>query len=63
MVGTAAAGVLGAMVGGSAPAEAASRTGLGALTLVNLSHVNDPATTNVYPGDPAFELELSLIHI
>ncbi|MGH3756892.1 cyclase family protein [Actinophytocola sp.] len=27
------------------------------LTLVNLSHVNDPATTNVFPGDPAFSLE------
>ena len=27
------------------------------LNLVNLSHVNDPATTNVFPGDPAFTLE------
>lgn len=26
-------------------------------TLVNLSHVNDPATTVVYPGDPAFTSE------
>ncbi len=26
---------------------------LSALRLVNLSHVNDPATTSVYPGDPA----------
>jgi kynurenine formamidase len=25
--------------------------------LVSLSHVNDPATTDVYPGDPPFELE------
>lgn len=25
--------------------------------LVSLSHVNDPATTNVYPGDPPFELQ------
>ena len=25
--------------------------------LVSLSHVNEPATTNVYPGDPPFELE------
>ena len=25
--------------------------------LVSLSHVNDPATTTVYPGDPPFELE------
>src|SRR3712207_123161 len=27
------------------------------LRLVRLSHVNDPATTSVYPGDPPFELE------
>src|SRR5687768_3645437 len=27
------------------------------LGLVSLSHVNDPATTTVYPGDPAFALE------
>jgi kynurenine formamidase len=27
------------------------------LRLVSLSHLNDPATTNVYPGDPEFELE------
>lgn len=26
------------------------------LRLISLSHVNDPATTNLYPGDPAFEL-------
>ncbi len=32
------------------------QTGL-ALDLVSLSHVNDPATTSVYPGDPPFELE------
>jgi kynurenine formamidase len=25
--------------------------------LVNLSHVNDPATISLYPGDPAFALE------
>ena len=25
--------------------------------LINLSHVNDPATTTVYPGDPPFTLE------
>jgi kynurenine formamidase len=25
--------------------------------LINLSHLNDPATTCLYPGDPAFELE------
>lgn len=28
-----------------------------ALNLISLSHVNDPATTSVYPGDPPFELE------
>jgi kynurenine formamidase len=27
------------------------------LRLVGLSHVNDPATTCLYPGDPPFELE------
>jgi len=26
------------------------------LRLINLSHVNDPATTSVFPGDPPFEL-------
>jgi kynurenine formamidase len=26
------------------------------LRLISLSHVNDPATTSLYPGDPAFEL-------
>ena len=25
--------------------------------LINLSHLNDPATTSVYPGDPPFELQ------
>lgn len=29
---------------------------LSRLRLVFLSHVNDPATTNVYPGDPPFKL-------
>ena len=27
------------------------------LRLISLSHVNDPATTTVYPGDPPFRLE------
>lgn len=27
------------------------------MRLISLSHVNDPATTNLYPGDPPFELE------
>jgi len=30
---------------------------LGDVRVLSLSHVNDPATTNVFPGDPAFELE------
>ncbi|BFU44540.1 cyclase family protein [Krasilnikovia sp. MM14-A1004] len=30
---------------------------LGRITLVSLSHVNDPATTCVFPGDPPFTVE------
>lgn len=30
--------------------------GLGRVRVVSLSHVNDPATTTVYPGDPPFRL-------
>jgi kynurenine formamidase len=61
----AAAGVAG-MVGGQmidvGGAGAASERGrhpfdLSTLRLVNLSHVNDPATTTLFPGDEAFELE------
>jgi kynurenine formamidase len=39
------------------PAGASGRSPLDRLTLISLSHVNDPATTNVHPGDPPFELE------
>jgi kynurenine formamidase len=62
---TAAAGVAG-MVGGQmiGPAGAGAAPGRGgrsfdlsSLRLVNLSHVNDPATTTLFPGDPPFELE------
>lgn len=61
----AASGVVGGAVAGAAalsgPAAAdAGGTGpmnLAALRLVSLSHVNDPATTNVFPGDPPFTLE------
>jgi kynurenine formamidase len=54
------AGVFGAALSGrtaqaSQPATPPMR--LDQLNLVNLSHVNDPATTNVFPGDPAFSLE------
>ncbi|MET0419157.1 MAG: cyclase family protein [Actinoplanes sp.] len=38
-------------------AEVPAADWIGRLRLVSLSHVNDPATTNVYPGDPPFELE------
>jgi kynurenine formamidase len=63
---TAAAGVAG-MVGGQminvGGAGATSERGnhaslaLSSLRLVNLSHVNDPATTTLFPGDPEFMLE------
>jgi len=43
---------VGAGRAGAAPAVA----GLGGYRLVNLSHVNDPARTNVFPGDPEFTL-------
>jgi len=56
----AAAGLAGVAVG-AAPANAAD-TGaavrLDQIRLVSLSHVNDPAVTNVYPGDPPFSLEV-----
>jgi kynurenine formamidase len=65
---TAAGGVVGglaagtAALGGTADAAAPGTDGsapvdLAGLRLVSLSHVNDPATTNVFPGDPPFTLE------
>jgi kynurenine formamidase len=39
------------------PPGARWRSPLDRLTLITLSHVNDPAATNVHPGDPPFELE------
>jgi kynurenine formamidase len=60
MMGAAAAGLAGAVAGvtGGGPASAAGKPfPLDRLRLVSLSHVNDPATTNVFPGDPPFELE------
>jgi kynurenine formamidase len=57
MMTAAAAGLAGAAVG-AAPANAGAPALLDQLRLINLSHVNDPATTNVYPGDPPFELEV-----
>ncbi len=60
MVTTTAAGLLGVMAGAQAlsgPAEAhGGGSGLDDVRLVNLSHVNDPATTPVFPGDPEFRL-------
>ncbi|MBW4721282.1 cyclase family protein [Saccharothrix sp. SC076] len=47
-------------VGGMAVAGAgtagAAPLGLRDYRLVNLAHVNDPARTNIYPGDPEFTL-------
>ena len=62
---TAAAGVAGIaggqVLGGAGVAAAAGAGGAGAglagVQLVFLSHVNDPATTSVFPGDPEFTLE------
>ncbi len=48
-------GVAGAV--GAAGAASAAGAGLGAVRLAFLSHVNDPATTSVFPGDPEFTLE------
>jgi len=60
MVTGAAAGLVGALTAGLAagtPAAASGGPALGRLRLVNLSHVNDPATTPIFPGDPPFLLE------
>jgi Putative cyclase len=63
--GGVASGVVGGVAVGAGPASAATGTTdtsmaalLGGLRLISLSHVNDPATTNVFPGDPPFELEV-----
>jgi kynurenine formamidase len=46
------------VVGGSpAGAGGGGRSPLDHLGIVFLSHVNDPAVTPMFPGDPAFELE------
>lgn len=68
MMRTAAAGVAGlagtqvlnagaAMAGASPSGGPGGHPLLGRLRVVFLSHVNDPATTNVFPGDPPFTLE------
>jgi kynurenine formamidase len=66
MVTGAAAGLLGATAGaqlsagaahaGTTPAGKARPVRLDQVRLVNLAHVNDPATTTVFPGDPEFRL-------
>jgi kynurenine formamidase len=50
-------GAVGAVAGSSSPAFAnGSGPSLAGLRLVFLSHVNDPATTSGFPGDPEFTL-------
>jgi hypothetical protein len=57
------AGVVGGHALGAAGVAAATQVGgsrdaLSRLGLVYLSHVNDPATTSLFPDDPAFTLEV-----
>jgi kynurenine formamidase len=60
--GAGMAGIVGAQMLNASPSSATAahpRPGgsrLDQLGLVFLSHVNDPATTNIYPGDPDFIL-------
>ncbi|HKT00341.1 MAG TPA: cyclase family protein [Rugosimonospora sp.] len=54
LLGAAAAGPMAASPAGAAPAAPALR--LGQIRLVTLSHVNDPAQTFIFPGDPSFTL-------
>lgn len=63
MLRTAASGVAGlvgaqalGMPGAAAGADHGGGSSLSRLGLVFLSHVNDPATTSVFPGDPEFTL-------
>src|SRR5262245_12064249 len=53
-----AAGLVGGFLAAS-PAQASNPDGfrLDQLRLVFLSHVNDPAKTSIFPGDPEFTLE------
>lgn len=54
-----AAFAAGSLVSGPDAAEASGPKPqrLGDVRVVNLAHVNDPATTPVFPGDPEFSLE------
>lgn len=49
--------MLGMQAAGAAPGHRGRGSVLDNLGLVFLSHVNDPATTTVFPGDPEFTLE------
>jgi kynurenine formamidase len=51
------ASVAGAVGAGASATTAETGAGLAGVRLVFLSHVNDPATTSVFPGDPEFTLE------
>jgi kynurenine formamidase len=55
-IATAAAGLVGAVATSATPAYAGDRMSLDRLRLVFLSHINDPATTSGFPGDPEFTL-------
>jgi len=48
--------VAGASLAGEPAAAASAGLQLGNIRLVTLSQVNDPATTPIFPGDPAFTL-------
>lgn len=59
LVATASAGLIGVVAGarpGGTPAAACPGMGLDRVRPVILSHVNDPASTPVFPGDPDFEV-------
>ena len=56
LIGAGALGATASSAAEAAPAPAAQGLQLGHIRLVTLSHVNDPATTPLFPGDPAFTL-------
>jgi hypothetical protein len=58
MAGVVGGHALGAAGTAAATGAAGGRDALSRLGLVYLSHVNDPATTSLFPGDPAFTLEV-----
>jgi kynurenine formamidase len=57
MAGLAGGRALGTGVAGASTAGGGGHATLGDIQLVFLSHVNDPATTSIFPGDPEFVLE------